>query len=104
MQRSHRLSSLFTAAVMAGLSVSLLRMSDPTDTGSAAPASTEPEAPAAAPDLTTVTIADVPAAHADLLERVGALLKKDLGWLKDNIEAGISHFEGLFKDDTPPAA
>lgn len=81
------------------LSAIPLRMSDAE--AAAAPEPVEPEAPAAAPAPVTVTIADVPAAHADLLERVGALLKKDLGWLKDNIEAGIAHFEGMFKDDTP---
>lgn len=73
-------------------------MSDPADSASAAT-----PVPADAPAPVAVTIADVPVAHVDLLERVGELLKKDIGWLKDNIEAGIAHFEGMFKDDTPAA-
>jgi hypothetical protein len=53
------------------------------------------DAPATA---ATVTV-EVPAAHETLVQRVLALLEKDATWLKDNIEAGLTHFEGLFKSD-----
>jgi hypothetical protein len=58
----------------------------------------------AAEDATVAV--EVPTEHETLVQRVLALLENDATWLKDNIEAGLTHFEGLFKsdDDAPPAA
>jgi hypothetical protein len=59
--------------------------------------STSDEAPA------TVSI-EVPAQHQSLLERAAALLSRSESWIADNIEAGISHFEAMFKKDDKPNA
>jgi len=61
------------------------------------------DAPAAGA-VATVSVT-VPAEHESLVTRILALLEKDATWLKDNIEAGVSHFEAMFeKSDTPTAA
>jgi hypothetical protein len=59
-----------------------------------------------ADDQATIT---VPAAHVGLFERVVALLKKDEQTIVDNIHAGVSALEAMFKskddeDKAPPAA
>ncbi len=41
---------------------------------------------------------EVPAEHESLLKRALALLERDEAWVKDNIEAGIAHFENIFKE------
>jgi len=61
------------------------------------------DAPAAGAAATVSVV--VPAEHESLVTRILALLEKDATWLKDNIEAGVSHFEAMFeKSDTPTAA
>lgn len=74
------------------LGITAMHMSDPADSASAAPL--EPDPQPAAP--VTVT---VPAEHADLLQRAVALLEKGEQWVKDNIEAGVTTLENMFKSD-----
>lgn len=81
--------SLLTAILMARFNMS--------DADAAAPADSAP-AVAIAPDVSI----DVPAAHASLFERIVALLKKDEQTIVDNVHAGVSALEAMFKD-TPPA-
>lgn len=52
-------------------------------------------------DPATVTV-EVPAEHADLLQRAVELLKSGEQWVKDNIEAGVTTLEGLYKSDVTP--
>lgn len=77
-------------------------MSEDAPAGTAATevdAPNDAEVPPLTPVNTDVTMnLTLPAEHADLLERVASLLARGESWLKDNIEAGISHFEAMFKD------
>jgi hypothetical protein len=83
-------------ALFAGVAAASFRMSDD------APVF-DPSIPTAEPATQTpATVSvEVPAEHADLLQRAVALLQKGEAWLKDNIEAGISTLENLLsaKDD-----
>jgi hypothetical protein len=82
--------SLTTAILMGAMAP--YRMAE--DAPSSAPAAPEPAA--------VGTLVEVPVEHVTLVKRVLALLEKDATWLKDNIEAGVTHFEGMFKEDEPP--
>lgn len=73
------------------MGASALRMSD---ADAAAPADAQPVAPDASTATATIT---VPAAHVSLFERVVALLKKDEQTIVDNIHAGVSALEAMFK-------
>jgi ABC-type nitrate/sulfonate/bicarbonate transport system substrate-binding protein len=59
---------------------------------------TEPSTPASA----TATV-EVPAEHEGLVQRVVALLERGEAWIKDNVEAGVTHFENMFGDKTEEA-
>lgn len=51
---------------------------------------------------TTATV-EVPAAHESLVQRLVALLKKEEQTVVDNVEAGLTMLENLFKsDDSAP--
>lgn len=53
----------------------------------------------AASDEAPATVSvEVPAQHLSLIERAVALLKREEQFVIDNIEAGISHFEAMFKE------
>lgn len=93
--RRMSLASLVAASLMG---VTSYRMAED------APAAPQtPAEGALQPAPATVTV-EVPAAHETLVQRVLALLEKDATWLKDNIEAGLTHFEGLFGDDASKTA
>jgi hypothetical protein len=64
-------------------------MSDVTD----APEDSQPAITQAAP-----VAVEVPAKHETLFRRIAALIHRDEQWLIDNIDAGITHFESMFKD------
>jgi hypothetical protein len=49
--------------------------------------------PVAAPAPTTTF--EVKAEHANIIMRAIALLERGEKWIADNIEAGITHFEGI---------
>lgn len=84
-------------SLLSMLLISNAYMSDPADSAGAEPvAAAEGVSPVEA--AATVTL-DVPAEHASLLQRALALLERGESYIKDNIEAGITHFEALFKDD-----
>lgn len=85
--------SLISALLMG---VAALRMSD----ADAAAVSPEAAALVDAPATATATI-EVPAVHVSLFERVVALLKKDEQAIVDNIHAGVSALEAMFKSDEP---
>lgn len=85
-------------AVLMGAALSFRMADDAPAAMPETPASIDPTAAAPA----TVAV-DVPAEHATLVQRVVALLEKDATWLKDNIEAGLTHFEALFSDNTETA-
>lgn len=79
------------------LSAHAFRMSD-----DAPAATTATDGQTANADTQTVTVT-VPAEHADLLQRAIALLEKGEQYVKDNIEAGVTMLEGLFKSSDTPA-
>lgn len=125
MARSHRFNALSFAIAALAPTWAIWRMADDvpaaapvepaeaaaqvandTATAAAADAAADTaEATQAASDEAPATVSiDVPAQHQSLLERAAALLEKADSWIVDNIEAGIAHFEGLFKQEADAAA
>jgi len=47
------------------------------------------------PTAAPVTL-EVPAEHADIMQRALSLLNRGEQWVTDNIHAGIKHFEDIF--------
>jgi hypothetical protein len=96
----HRFS-LFRSALTVALTSFVYRAVEDAPAAQAAPVAPLPvEAAQDASDEAPATVSiDVPAQHQSLLERATALLSKDIGWVKDNIEAGLTHLENMFKDD-----
>lgn len=85
--KSNRLSAVFAAAIMAGLSASLLRVAE--DAGGVGVPSVD------APTLNTDVAVPVPAEHQSAVERFVALLKSGEQWIVDNVHAALTHFESL---------
>jgi hypothetical protein len=83
-------------------SIAAAPVAPPVDTPAVAPsdaAAATAEAQAATSDEAPATVSiDVPAEHVSLLNRAAALLSRGESWIKDNIEAGISHFENIVAD------
>lgn len=58
------------------------------------------DAPAGGDGAQPTTVAvTVPAEHLSLVTRLLAVLEKDATWVKDNVEAGITHLENMFKSE-----
>ena len=79
--RINRLSSLFAAAIMAGLSASLVRMAE--------------DAPAASTPVAAPVTIEVPAEHESAVQRFVDLLKSGEQWVVDNVHAALTHFESF---------
>lgn len=85
-------SLLISALMAAAFPFRMAEDAPAADVETPAQAAPEVEPPA------TVTV-EVPAEHVNLLQRAVELLKSGEQWIKDNIEAGVTTLEGLFKSD-----